>query len=571
MTTERTSADEVIPETWVRAFAAVAQVLGTILAGGPAAASGTLEVLRQASMAEVRPTLLSPAEVLEAYRRSVLTDAELENALARSGFSARAQEVMLELVPALLNSGELLELARRGELTPARFREGMSSLGYGVLDAELLRGLTEYVPQAQDVVTFAVREVYTPDVAERFGQYDDFPEQALEDFRRSGVTEELARKYWAAHWQLPSVQMVLEMYHRRAETGVTLDDVNLLLRSADVMPFWRDKIIGISTNVYTRVDIRRMHKLGILSDADVTQAYVDSGYSDERAAALAEFTIRLNSDEADAAIEPFRATIRGRAVSMYQNNTLGETELREALETIGYSAANIDAYVETAAFIRTADLADSIRSSIKKLYVQGWWTREATVIRLLDLGMDRDETAELIGLWDLDRELRETSAEERAQRDLTKTEILNAYAENLLNDNEAEDLLRGLGYDETEVALQVALADIKRSKAVRGELESNLRTLYAAGRVTEGDARGQMGGAGIPSQRIDVLVTRWRAEVRSKTPTLTVAQVQRAYVKRLIMREEAAQRLEAMGYSVEDREILIELAGEVPPGGGSTT
>ena len=143
--------------------------------------------------------------------RSLVSEAEMHNVLSRAGYTDRAQGIITQLSQSLIGSGELLELHRRGELTDAELAQRMAALGLDARAQELLRNLIEYIPSAQDVVRFAVREVYTPAIAERFGQFEDFPDNAMGDFMRAGITNETARKYWASHWELPSVNLVFDM------------------------------------------------------------------------------------------------------------------------------------------------------------------------------------------------------------------------------------------------------------------------------------------------------------------------------------------------------------------------
>ncbi len=79
---------------------------------------------------------------------------------------------------------------------------------------DLYHTLAEPIPPIADLITMAVREAFSPDVAIRFGQYEDFPEPFADYARQKGMTEEWAKRYWAAHWNLPSPQQGFAMLHR---------------------------------------------------------------------------------------------------------------------------------------------------------------------------------------------------------------------------------------------------------------------------------------------------------------------------------------------------------------------
>ncbi|GAG78096.1 unnamed protein product, partial [marine sediment metagenome] len=87
----------------------------------------------------------------------------------------------------------------------------------------------------------------------------------------------------------PSPQQGFDMLHR----GVISDDeLNMLLRALDVMPFWRDKLTQIAFRPLTRVDVRRMYKQGVLTETEVYESYLIAGYNEQNAERMAEFTVR---------------------------------------------------------------------------------------------------------------------------------------------------------------------------------------------------------------------------------------------------------------------------------------
>ncbi|GAI59226.1 unnamed protein product, partial [marine sediment metagenome] len=44
----------------------------------------------------------------------------------------------------------------------------------------LYKELAYQIPPVADIITMAVREAFTPDIAARFGQYQDFPSELEE-------------------------------------------------------------------------------------------------------------------------------------------------------------------------------------------------------------------------------------------------------------------------------------------------------------------------------------------------------------------------------------------------------
>ncbi|GAH81991.1 unnamed protein product, partial [marine sediment metagenome] len=111
--------------------------------------------------------------------------------------------------------------------------------------------------------------------------------------KMQGISEYWAQKYWYAHWDTPSITQGFEMLHRGFIDRKELDD---LFRTVEIPPFWRDKLTAIAFNPFTRVDVRRMHKAGVLTDDELVTAYMDVGYNADKAAKMTEFTILYNGE-----------------------------------------------------------------------------------------------------------------------------------------------------------------------------------------------------------------------------------------------------------------------------------
>jgi len=185
------------------------------------------------------------------------------------------------------------------------------------------------------------------------------------------------------------------------------------------------------------------------------------------------------------------------------------------------------------------------------------------VKKMGELGFGAEEIIDLVTVWDVQRELRVATEAERQQKDLTKSEVITGYRDGLLTEAEARSDLHDLGYDDDESHMLVRIADAANAKATRAELEASLRALYVAGRIGDGDARSRLAAGGVTVARSDALLGKWADEVRARTPTLTVAQVQTALKRGLIDDADADLRLTAIGYQEIDRAILIAIADTV--------
>lgn len=154
----------------------------------------------------------------------------------------------------------------------------------------LYKELAYQIPPVADIITMAVREAFTPAIAARFGQYEDLPSEFVTWVQKKGLSKEWAERYWAAHWSLPSPQQGFEMLHRGI---IGKDDLYMLMRALDIMPFWRDKLIEMAYTRFTRIDIRRMYNIGVMNESDVKAAYIRIGYNDNDATLMTRFVVKL--------------------------------------------------------------------------------------------------------------------------------------------------------------------------------------------------------------------------------------------------------------------------------------
>jgi hypothetical protein len=292
------------------ALQVVGKAMGMLSVGGALAAKELYEFSRCTPW-----EVLEPGDAILAYQRNLIDLDALKTELAFRGYNKERQETLIEAGyqvpdPASLYSMNLRSLPGGENLTD-RFKD----LGFNPTDAESLAALKFYIPGAQDLITMAVRDVFSPDIVEEYQQDADFPPDFEFWAKQQGISSDWAHKYWQAHWVLPSVQMGFEMLHRRVITETQLRG---LMRAQDIIPGWRDELIAISYSPFTRVDIRRMHDTGVLSESEVYDAYRDIGYNDDKARTLTEFTVALNEDDPDD-IEPLDGLTRSGIINGYKD------------------------------------------------------------------------------------------------------------------------------------------------------------------------------------------------------------------------------------------------------------
>jgi len=333
-------------------------------------------------------------QVLSLYKRKFMTELETRTELARLGWPDTDKPAILDLAYTIPNAmllvqgGLFQEFSKEGLLDGISIADIHPDYAQLYLDAILTKPATQdiiayelrqdpnlsdldkqlrkigihpdyhalykelayQIPPVADIITMAVREAFTPEIASRFGQYEGLPTQFVEWVGKKGLSKEWAERYWAAHWSLPSPSQGFEMLQRGI---ISRDDLALLLRALDIMPFWRDKLIQISYNPLTRVDIRRMYALDILNKTEVHKAYQDIGYTTENAARLTLFTVKLTEQaearaataKAKAAIEKGVTWTTAQTLSFLKKGLITADRAEQEFILLGYNAERIRIYL----------------------------------------------------------------------------------------------------------------------------------------------------------------------------------------------------------------------------------
>ena len=326
----------------------------------------------------------------------------------------------------------------------------MTRLGYNPEYWGVWETLSHPLPGVADLVMMAVREVFSPEIAEAFGQFSEIPDAFLQHAGRIGLSEEWARNYWAAHWTLPSVMQGFDMLHRDV---ITPDDLSRLFVALDVMPFWRDKLTDISYRLLTRVDVRRMYAEGVLTYAETQDAYSKLGYSPLNAERMANFTVAYVRRQQVG-------FTRSQVLSAYRDRVLTVEEARGMLELLGIAGEDADFALSMEDWELERDEQNARIKIVETEFSKGLLSFEDAGIRLDGLGVpDRQKTL-LLDRW-------QASAAAKT-RTFTKAEIMGYLVSGAMSYTVAAGELSNLGYADELVGVMLSDAAMN-AVAVRGK------------------------------------------------------------------------------------------------------
>lgn len=269
---------------------------------------------------------LDPSSLIELYLRGYITLEELKSRIKVHGFNESRTEEFLKLSKRIFTIDQAIYAFRRGIISEDEFKKLMEANGVSESEIPKYLKISEYFPSPSDIIRFAVREVFTPEIVEKYRMYEDLPEEYLKLAQQVGIPEEVAKWYWYAHWELPSLTMGFEMFRRKI---INEDELKTLMRSLDIMPGWRDKLLQLAYEIPTRVDVRRMYEMGVLTREQVKEYYEKMGYRPEDAELLTRWT------EVEYASEDRTLTVK-QVLELYELGEFNRDEAIQYLRKLGY-------------------------------------------------------------------------------------------------------------------------------------------------------------------------------------------------------------------------------------------
>jgi len=338
--------------------------------------------------------------------------------------------------------GSVITAWRRDPAKNADLLGDLRDMGWSPARIETLKEITEIIPGVQDLVRMSVREAFSPEIAEKFGQYQDPPTAVYPWAEKLGLSKDWVDRYWAAHWELPSSLNGFELLHRGI---ITEDELKLLLRALDVMPFWRDKLIKLSWNIPTRVDVRRFWDLRTIDEDRLREVYTGMGYHDQDLEDYVLWT-KIYVEFPDL-------------LARFKNGWISLEQVRSRLLELGMKPDAAEELLQTKVQAEGAARSNAERdltlSDIYKGVKMERITRAEAVGLIMDLGYSEDEAG-----FKLDVNVptdETTSAVE--QRQLAKADVLSGLKAGIITREGARQMLLQLRYAAVDVEFLLKLYD----------------------------------------------------------------------------------------------------------------
>lgn len=336
-------------------------------------------------------------------------------------------------------SQDIINYSLRVDPSLSKLDEDLQRIGIHPEYTHIYKELAYQIPPVGDIITMAVREAFTPSIAAHFGQYEDFPDELAEWGQKKGLTKEWTRRYWAAHWSLPSTLQGFDMLHRGI---ITTGELSMLLRALDVMPFWRDNLMQMSYRLLTRVDVRRMFKAGVLTEAEVYDSYLKVGYDEKNAGRMTEFTIQWATPE-------HHSITRSDILTAYKNRMISKPEASELLADMGESLFHRDFMINAVDYKKALELTENRIAGVRKLYIRKVYDENKATDELSKLDLPAEEITDLLSQWYYD-------IQAKIPRLWTTAQTLSFMKDKLITQERGIKELETIGYDPEHITVYLA-------------------------------------------------------------------------------------------------------------------
>lgn len=398
---------------------------------------------QQLLLEKIRPILPTPDQLIRLlFLRPEYKEKWVEM-LGYYGYTNERIDNLMEASMSPLGEEQIRVGYWRKLLSHTETIEKLRMIGKTERDISIIMESWKPIPSPQDLFWMVGKEAFEADQIERFGLDDEYPIEQDEHLEKQGITEYWRKKYWIAHWNYPGVSQVLECLHRNE---VTLDDVREFYRVVEIPKFWRDKLIKISYHPYTRVDVRRMHALGIISPEQLKRAYQDIGYDEEKAEGLRDFTIKYNKGSEDE-------LSKTQILNFYQLGILTEQDAILMLEEIGIEPPIIALYLKKVKLSIQKEYIKEVVDVCEHLYINNRLNTGGVYSRLSAINIATEKIENYIDKWDISKQ--------KIRKLPTKEDLIKFLQNEIITKKDFQDVMKEIGFDKIHIEWYLKLISRK--------------------------------------------------------------------------------------------------------------
>jgi len=432
------------------------------------------------------------------------------------------------------------------------------------------QAMKKLIPGPSDLVRFAVREAFSPDLITLFGYNKEFPTQILDYMAKQGFDGSTGMQipaqgttndnqprqgeatwtdlFWWSHWELPSLTQGYEMLHRlynQSDYGpspylVNNADFNSqtleqLQRAQDIPDYWRGRLQAISYHSLNPSDAEILRREGKIDDAEHYHALRNAGYDDRTAKIVMKRAQHILTVSDATSLYRHKAITPERAIEIIRNNGYSQQDAQLILQKEIKPLTATDAtYAFENNIIGEGRLLESFLQ-------QGYQRREADTLvenaklkKKRSLGIDPGK--------------------------VTKDWICSNYKIGTVSREKALELLTQQGFDEADAGTFIKNCELEMLSEQVATAVKHMRLAVLRGIMSLDEARTELTRVGINSFSILHHLENWRYERDLKVKQTSAQANIRYFVMGIIDENALTSRLFNLGYDGTSITIMVSAA-----------
>lgn len=501
---------------------------------------GFLPYLARYWYEKFQPLVPEPYRLADFAAKETASEKDVIQAFKENGLSEKWARAWINSQYQYPGVDVLLELLRRGLLPKGMFLLALRRSGMPKPFADAVLELRDVIPPLSDLIRMAVREAFPVEAGR--AQFEEMKKWAV----KRGLSDYWVDRYWLAHFDRMSLAQAYEnlwrgyfdedaFKHYLMLADVHPDDWEAILRVAYRPPSIRELGYGYDVGAYTREDIVRYRRWGGLSKEDAEKAATalivyrseaereacrrelmylhalgridEATFRDELKKLLTSADkielwverARLYKERLAASTSPEEPPTITRATAqwLFEHGVWSEQQLRDALSGLGYTAESIEAYVlQSKQRVKEREEPKEPKrlslTQIEDLYEAGILDREEIPQRVVELGYSPGDAAIITRLI---VERVEEKLKPPPPRELSESDVVDAWEFGLYRLEQVEEWYRKAGYSDRDASLLARLVYLKYNVPL-------LRTMYRNGWINAEQLIQGLRDLGIPEERV---------------------------------------------------------------------
>ncbi len=398
-------------------------------------------------------------QYMELFRRGKITKDKLKEYLKFVGLRQEEINEVIELTKSEYSINMIITMRMRKYISEDDYYKYMSKLGYDKDKANKIMKISYTYPTPENFITFSQRKIFDNEMVKKYNLDEEFPEAIIPYAEKSGLQPDILKWFWLSHWQLPSPETVERMVNilqpdvintklpngeiygnKYKDFGIdpqkiitTYKDLSTYLSMAGISPYWRDRFKALTFPPITRIDLRRIYNLGLISEQELNARLLELGYSKKGASLLIDFYKNYKHKHE-------KELAKTEILDLYAQNSINKSETKEMLEKIGYNEKEQEMIIKMADFKNYKKARNDYIKILILKYSEGILNNQELLDKLNNLNLPSSE----IAYW------QEEANREKLKKSKIPThkELMEMYKKGIINDSDFSEYMKRLGYSQ---------------------------------------------------------------------------------------------------------------------------